>query len=126
MISFNHYAYGAVIDWVYRNVAGLAPAIDEPGYRKIVVAPKPAEGFTFAEASINTRLGVTSIHWAVQSTGDLAIKLVVPFGASANLQLPTTASSQITINGVRANNGAAVSHGEYVIVVSNPEIVNYK
>ena len=31
MLSFNHYAYGAVIDWVYRNVAGLAPLLDAPG-----------------------------------------------------------------------------------------------
>lgn len=126
MISFNHYAYGAVIDWVYRNVAGLAPAIDEPGYRKIVVAPKPAQGFSFAEASIKTRLGETSIHWAIQQTGDLAIRLVVPFGATAHLNLPVTDKSLVTINGKPSSNGESVAHGDYVIVISNPEIVHYK
>ena len=38
---FNHYAYGAVIDWVYRHVAGLAPTPSAPGYRRVLVAPRP-------------------------------------------------------------------------------------
>ena len=48
MLSFNHYAYGAVIDWVYRNVAGLSPTLDAPGYRR---------GDRRAEASALDRLG---------------------------------------------------------------------
>src|SRR5690606_26450915 len=57
MLSFNHYAYGAMIDWVYRNVAGLAPDPEEPGYRRVIVAPRPAEGLTWAKAAIETSLG---------------------------------------------------------------------
>ena len=34
MLSFNHYAYGAVIDWMYRNLAGMAPDRGRPGYRQ--------------------------------------------------------------------------------------------
>lgn len=126
MISYNHYAYGAVIDWVYRNVAGLAPVIDRPAYEKVLVEPKPAEGFSFAEASIDTRFGALSIHWALQESGDLAVKLVVPFGSTAELQLPTTATSTVLVDGVKSNNGAALTHGEYVIVVTNPAVINYK
>ena len=49
MLSFNHYAYGAMIDWVYRTVGGLAPDPDDPGYRTVHVAPRPAEGLDRGE-----------------------------------------------------------------------------
>ncbi len=57
MLSFNHYAYGAMIDWVYRTVGGLAPDLADPGYRTMHVAPRPAAGLDRASASIDTRLG---------------------------------------------------------------------
>ena len=44
MLSFNHYAYGAVIDWVYRHVAGLAPDRTQPGYAHVLIEPRPARG----------------------------------------------------------------------------------
>ena len=46
MTSFNHYAFGAVADWMHRSVGGLAPL--EPGYRRILVAPQPGGGLTWA------------------------------------------------------------------------------
>ena len=49
MTSFNHYAFGAVADWMHRSVGGLAPL--EPGYRRILVAPQPGGGLTWAEAT---------------------------------------------------------------------------
>ena len=41
MLSFNHYAYGAVVDWIYRHLAGIAPDRARPGYRHVVFAPRP-------------------------------------------------------------------------------------
>ena len=41
MNSFNHYAYGAVLDWVYGNAAGISSLPGHPGYEKISVAPLP-------------------------------------------------------------------------------------
>ena len=41
MLSFNHYAYGAVVDWIYRYVAGIGPTVERPGYRRVIVAPRP-------------------------------------------------------------------------------------
>jgi alpha-L-rhamnosidase len=126
MISFNHYAYGAVIDWVYRNVAGLAPVKNKPAYREFTVAPKPAVGFTFAEATIATRFGDAAIFWELQATGDLAIQLAVPFGTNAVIDLPVTAGSAITINGETATNGSTLGHGDYVLVVTKPAVLDYK
>ena len=46
MLSFNHYAYGAVIDWVYRHVAGIAPDPTRPGYRHVIFAQSRRAGWT--------------------------------------------------------------------------------
>jgi alpha-L-rhamnosidase len=126
MISFNHYAYGAVVDWVYRNVAGLAPTEADPGYRTTVVAPKPAAGFSFAEAQIETPFGELAIDWEITVSGDLVATLEVPFGVTAKLELPVSDSSEIMLNGSKVANGSQVGYGSYVAVVSNPAIVQYK
>ena len=61
MTSFNHYAFGAVADWMHRTVAGLAPL--EPGYRRILVAPQPGGGLTWAETSLETPHGLAAVRW---------------------------------------------------------------
>ena len=53
MTSFNHYALGAVADWMHRVVGGLAPA--EPGYRAVRIAPQPGGGLTWAKTSLSHR-----------------------------------------------------------------------
>ena len=101
MLSFNHYAYGAMIDWVYRTVAGLAPDADEPGYRLVHVAPRPAVGLDHAAAAIDTRLGRLAIDWTI--AGDVfEATLEVPFGARALLDLPVTAASVVTVDAAPA------------------------
>ena len=55
MTSFNHYALGAVADWLHRTVAGLAPAA--PGYRRLAIAPHPGGGLTHARARHRTPYG---------------------------------------------------------------------
>ncbi|WP_022867283.1 alpha-L-rhamnosidase [Schaalia vaccimaxillae] len=119
MISFNHYAYGAVIDWVYRNVAGLEPV--EPGYRTVRVGPRPSSALTQAKAAIDTGYGALAIDWKVQETGDLEVALTVPFGVTAMLDLPVTAESTVCVNGDEAPE--SVSHGEYRITVTKPSVV---
>ena len=126
MISFNHYAYGAVVDWVYRNVAGLAPVESDPGYRTTIVSPKPAAGFSFASACIETGYGELSIHWELNGNSDLVARLKVPFGVTAVLDLPTTNQSTITVDGLPASNQGSVGYGDHVLVVSDPHIVQYK
>src|SRR5699024_8398672 len=55
MTSFNHYAFGAVADWLYRSLAGLAP--EGPGYRRIRIAPVPVSGIDHAAARHETPYG---------------------------------------------------------------------
>lgn len=85
MTSFNHYALGAVADWLHRSVAGLAPA--DPGYRRIRFAPRPGGGLTHASATQRTPYGEASISWRI-AQDELQVDLVVPVGATAELDLP--------------------------------------
>ncbi|MEU1972144.1 family 78 glycoside hydrolase catalytic domain [Microbacterium sp. NPDC019599] len=85
MTSFNHYAFGAVADWMHRTVAGIAAF--EPGYRRILFAPQPGGGITWADASLETPYGRAAIAW--RQDGDvLTVEIVVPHGAEAVLRLP--------------------------------------
>jgi len=119
MLSFNHYAYGAMIDWVYRTVAGLAPDADEPGYRTVHVAPRPAVRLEHAAATIATGLGELGIDWALGGD-ELTATLTVPFGARAVLDLPTTDDSVVTVDGEPAP--SVLRHGTHRIVVTAPAI----
>ncbi|MFE5670163.1 family 78 glycoside hydrolase catalytic domain [Agromyces sp. NPDC056523] len=99
MISFNHYAYGAVVDWIYRHVAGIAPTAERPGYRRVVVAPRPTASIPWARARVESRLGTVAIDWRLADAGDLEIDLRVPHGADAVLDLPLTPASIVTVDG---------------------------
>jgi alpha-L-rhamnosidase len=85
MTSFNHYALGAVADWLHRAVAGLAPAA--PGYRRILVAPQPTRLLSRASARHRTPYGDAEAGWE-RVDGVLVVRAVVPVGATAIVQLP--------------------------------------
>jgi len=85
MTSFNHYALGAVADWLHRSVAGLAPGA--PGYRKLVVRPLPGGGLSFAKARHLTPYGEAAVSWE-RAEGSFHLSLDVPVGASAEVHLP--------------------------------------
>jgi alpha-L-rhamnosidase len=91
MTSFNHYAFGAVADWLHRTVAGLAPA--EPGYRTIRIAPRPLPSLDSASASHETPYGIASVGWHRQGD-DVVIDAVVPANTAAEVLLPGAASAE--------------------------------
>jgi alpha-L-rhamnosidase len=84
MTSFNHYALGAVADWMHRVVAGLAP--DAPGYRRVRFAPRPGGGLSEASARHRTPYGEASIAWRIES-GELRVRVAVPVGATGIIDL---------------------------------------
>jgi alpha-L-rhamnosidase len=87
MNSFNHYAYGAVGDWMYRKLAGLDFEEASPGYRKLRVRPVICEGFESVSASINTLHGRAAVSWS-RSGASLNLELDVPPNCSAEVFLP--------------------------------------
>jgi len=89
MTSFNHYALGAVADWLHRVVAGLAPAA--PGYRRILVSPQPGGGLTHASATHLTPYGEAAVAWT-RSGRRFNVVVTVPPGTTASVQLPDPSS----------------------------------
>ncbi|MBB2940731.1 alpha-L-rhamnosidase [Actinoplanes lutulentus] len=85
MTSFNHYALGAVADWMHRVVGGLAPAA--PGYRSMLVRPRPGGGLSSASARHLTPYGPAEVSWR-RSGGKLLVDVVVPPGCDATVDLP--------------------------------------
>jgi alpha-L-rhamnosidase len=85
MTSFNHYALGAVADWMHGTIAGLAPA--EPGWRRVRFAPRPGGGLTRANARHLSPYGSTSSSWYIV---DAVIHLTVtlPTGTIGDVLLP--------------------------------------
>ncbi|QSE85227.1 family 78 glycoside hydrolase catalytic domain [Rhodococcus koreensis] len=86
MTSFNHYALGAVADWMHRVIGGIAPV--EPGYSAVRIAPRPGGGLTWAETSLDTPHGHLSVAWRLIPTGDLDVDVTVPDGVTAEIDLP--------------------------------------
>ena len=66
MNSFNHYAYGAVADWVYTVAAGIQTVEEKPGYAAVRIAPQPDKRLDWLEASVETRHGLVRSHWEKQ------------------------------------------------------------
>jgi alpha-L-rhamnosidase len=87
MTSFNHYALGAVADWMHRVIGGLAPAA--PGYRVIDIAPRPGGGIAWARTAHLTPYGRAEVAWH-RADGELAVDVTVPAGTTAVVTLPGT------------------------------------
>jgi alpha-L-rhamnosidase len=88
MTSFNHYALGAVADWLHRFVGGLAPAV--PGYRHITIRPRPGGGLTLARVRHRTPYGQVACSWQIDSEA-ITVQVEIPANTWATVELPGTA-----------------------------------
>jgi alpha-L-rhamnosidase len=93
MTSFNHYALGAVADWMHRTVAGMAPL--EPGYRRILFRPQPGGGLAHASARHETPYGTASVSWHSTEAG-YEYTITVPTGTRATVELPGQEILEVT------------------------------
>lgn len=104
MNSFNHYAYGAIGDWLFRVAAGLEIVESEPGYRHILFQPQPGGGFTQVDANHESEYGRVRIHWAIERD-HISIELHVPVNTYFTLQYQSH-----TVHG-----GSGVHHYRFLI-----------
>ncbi len=94
MTSFNHYALGAIADWLHRVVGGLAPAA--PGYRRLEVRPHLGGGLTHARARHQTPYGLAESAWRIE--GDqVNLEVVVPPNTSARVTLPASDAEPVEV-----------------------------
>ena len=95
MNSFNHYAYGAIGEWLYQVVAGLSSDDSLPGYKQAIIKPRPGGNLQFATAELETINGRFRLHWQFKEE-DFLMEVDVPANASAKIYFPTS-----SIKGVR-------------------------
>jgi alpha-L-rhamnosidase len=85
MNSFNHYAYGAIGDWLYKVVAGINPL--EPGYKRILIEPKPGGTLTWAEAKLKTPYGRLASKWELEKN-QFFLNVKIPANTTAEIRMP--------------------------------------
>ena len=95
MNSYNHYAYGAVYDWIFGNAAGIKVLEDGAGYSHISIKPIPDRRLGFVNASIDTRLGRVSSGWHIKD--DTAyFEIEIPENTMAEITLPDGSAETVT------------------------------
>lgn len=99
MTSFNHYAYGAVGDWMYRTITGIDTQEDEVAYKKAIIKPQLGGGLTFAKASLQTPYGLLASAWQVEGK-QVKLTIEIPANTKAKVYFPTKNGQSITENGV--------------------------
>jgi len=88
MNSFNHYAYGAIGQWMVERIAGLAPDPEQPGYKHFFIQPHPGGPLNAARAELKTPYGQAASAWR-QSGDTLIVEATVPPNTTATLVVPT-------------------------------------
>jgi len=103
MNSFNHYAYGAIGEWLYRIVAGIEIDKKDPGYKHILFQPHPGGGLTNAKATIHTMYGIVGSEWEI-SDGLFNYQVIVPPNTHATVTLPNAILEDVHENGKEMKN----------------------
>lgn len=98
MNSFNHYAYGAIGDWMYRALAGIDTDESGPGYKRITIKPHLGGGLTFARADLQTYYGTISSHWKAEN-GKLQLDIEIPANTKATVYIPAPTVESIQESG---------------------------
>ncbi|HET6559486.1 MAG TPA: alpha-L-rhamnosidase C-terminal domain-containing protein, partial [Prolixibacteraceae bacterium] len=98
MNSFNHYAYGAIGEWLYRHVAGLDVDSENPGYKHILLAPHPGGGLKNAVAEFQSLYGKIKSAWKIEEN-KLVYEVTVPANTTATITLPSAQADQVMLNG---------------------------
>jgi len=119
MNSFNHYAYGAIGEWMYRVMAGIEIDEQAPGYKHILIQPQPGGGFTSVKAAHETMYGRVSSAWTLKENR-FELAVIVPANTRATVRLPKAQLATVTESGKPITNGNGITgarqDGDWVVV----------
>lgn len=108
MNSFNHYAYGAIGEWLYRHVAGIGPDESEPGFKVVHIKPQPGPGLEWAEAHLETMYGKVASYWRRSEDGVMSVRVTIPANAEGIVILPGAIWNGLLESGVPAEQVAGI------------------
>ncbi len=89
MNSLNHYAYGSIVEWIWKWCAGIEAA--EPGFKKAKLHPIPNWQLRRLDAAYDSAAGMYEVHWQCEDANHLHVSVTVPYGCEAELILPYSA-----------------------------------
>ena len=95
MNSLNHYAYGSIVEWMFRHMLGIVPLETAPGFRKFRLAPQPNWQIAAASGVLRSASGEIRSGWKLEN-GQLSFTFRVPFDTEAEIVLPDADLSDIT------------------------------
>jgi alpha-L-rhamnosidase len=98
MNSFNHYAYGAIGEWLYRVVAGIDIDEQNPGYKHIIIQPHPGGGLTSAKARLDSMYGPIESDWRLDGKA-MTVRVEIPPNTTAAVKLSSAGLADITEGG---------------------------
>ncbi len=107
MNSFNHYAYGAIGEWIYAVVGGIDLDPERPGYRHIRLAPRPGGGLTHARASLRSIHGLIECRWRIRNK-KFFLDVTIPANTTATVRVPTRSPKAVTEGGCPAAKAAGL------------------
>jgi alpha-L-rhamnosidase len=114
MNSYNHYAFGSVVAWVYRYLAGIDTAVDGPGFQHIIVRPHPDTAMTHSSGEYESVYGKIKTQWSTDPGKSFSLKVTVPANTSATIYLPEIPNAHLTEGGAPVR-GVTQENGAYVI-----------
>jgi alpha-L-rhamnosidase len=95
MNSYNHYAFGAVGEWIYRDAAGIDTAGSGAGFRHFVLSPHPDARLHSLRATYDSHWGTIVSAWQTTPSGEVTLHIVVPANTSAIVRVPGTSRSHV-------------------------------
>jgi alpha-L-rhamnosidase len=133
MNSLNHYAYGSIVEWIYRDVCGLNPSSGDDrvtGFRQAKLAPKPDPSLQWARARYRSAAGWYESGWRYNESEKLTYEFTIPFNAAATILLAEAKAEQINLNGTPFSDGRQVGGnvelhlpaGRYIIDVGQANL----
>jgi len=110
MNSFNHYAYGAIGDWMYQQIGGIQSEANAPGYKEFVIAPRPGGGLSFAKASLETVYGKIVSEWKIEGE-EMQLEVEVPPNTKAKIVFPNASPGTVKDKNGKVIAGTELSTG---------------
>ena len=129
MNSFNHYAYGSIVEWMYRDVCGLNPSSDDDfatGFRHAKISPKPDKALQWAKASYRSAAGLFESGWRIDEKGNLSFEFTIPFNAEAQVVLPDANAGEININGQVSSDGIQQGRDLILQLAAGKYLIEYQ
>jgi alpha-L-rhamnosidase len=109
MNSFNHYAYGAVGEWLYKYVGGITTDPRTPGFRQSIIRPMPDERLTHAECEYDSLYGTIKSAWSRKPGEPFMLNVTIPANTTATVYVPAADKAQVMEGGKEINGDAGIT-----------------